>query len=75
MRVTWELRLTSLSADVCRLDCNVVVETADGEPAARVAHLPAGTPNPVQTHCSVETPAFAADIEGKALRGAFPGHG
>jgi hypothetical protein len=71
MRVTWELKLEAIGPAVCRLNCKVTVETNDAEMLAWVAHRPADARNPVQTHCEVETPLFAADIERKALRGVY----
>jgi hypothetical protein len=71
MRVTWDVRLEPVSASASRLVCDILVETADKGLAARAAQRPANVPNPVQVHCSFETPRFAADMEGKALRGVY----
>ena len=71
MRVTWELKLQAIDAASCRLDCEVLVETDNAEMVAWMARRPANYQNPVQAHCSVETPAFAADMERKALQGIY----
>ena len=71
MRVTWELKLQAIDAASCRLDCEVLVETDNAELVAWMARRPANYQNPVQAHCSVETPAFAAEMERKALQGIY----
>jgi len=71
MRVTWDVRVEAVSAVASRLVCDILVETADQVLVARVAQRPANVPNPVQVHCSFETPLFAADLERKALRGLY----
>jgi hypothetical protein len=68
MRVTWDLRIEPAPGDACRLVCEVLVETADASLAARAAQRPPNVPNPVEAHVTLETPMFAADLEGKALR-------
>ena len=71
MRVTWELKLQAIDSASCRLDCEVLVETDNAEMVAWMERRPANYQNPVQAHCSVETPAFAADMERKALQGIY----
>ena len=71
MRVTWELKLQAIDSASCRLDCEVLVETDNAELVAWMARRPPNYQNPVQAHCSVETPAFAADMERKALQGIY----
>ena len=71
MRVTWELKLQAIDSASCRLDCEVLVETDNAEMVAWMARRPPNYQNPVQAHCSVETPAFAADMERKALQGIY----
>ena len=71
MRVTWELKLQAIDSAACRLDCEVLVETDNAEMVSWMARRPPNFQNPVQAHCSVETPAFAADMERKALQGAY----
>jgi hypothetical protein len=75
VRVTWELKLEPLTAESCRLDCAVLVETADHELAQGSTHRASDAPSPLQAHCSVETPLYAADIERKALQGLYRSHG
>jgi hypothetical protein len=62
MRVTWDVRVEAVSAAASRLVCDILVETADQALVARAAQRPANVPNPVQLHCSFETPKLAADI-------------
>jgi hypothetical protein len=71
MRVTWDVRIEPVSATASRLLCDILVQTADKALAELAAKRPATVPNPVQVHCSFETPRFAADIERKALRGLY----
>lgn len=75
MRVTWELKLAPFTAKSCRLTCEVLVETSDSEMAVYAARRPSNVQNPVQVHCSVETPMFASDMERKALRGIYSSRG
>ncbi|HZZ32052.1 MAG TPA: hypothetical protein VFE10_08660 [Phenylobacterium sp.] len=75
VRVTWELKLEPLTAESCRLDCAVLVETADRELAQGSTHPASDAPGPLQAHCSVETPLYAADIERKALQGFYRSRG
>jgi hypothetical protein len=71
MKVTWDVQLAPLSPQTCRLTCNILVETSDAALLAAVAKIPPGAPDPVQAHCSRETPMFAADMERKALKGTY----
>ncbi|MDB4876612.1 MAG: uncharacterized protein JWM41_3058 [Gemmatimonadetes bacterium] len=71
MRVTWDVQLEAVSAVASRVVCDILVETADSALATRAAQRPANVPNPVQVHCALETPAFAADIERKAKLGMY----
>ena len=71
MKVTWDVQLAPLSPQTCRLTCNILVETSDAALLAAVAKIPSGAPDPVQAHCSRETPMFAADMERKALKGTY----
>ena len=71
MKVTWDLRLEPLAPQTCQLTCNILVETSDAALLAAVAKIPPGAPDPVQAHCSRETPMFAADMERKALKGTY----
>jgi hypothetical protein len=75
VRVTWELKLEPVTADSCRVDCAVLVETADRELAQGSPHNASNAPSPLQAHCSVETPLYAADIEQKALQGFYRSRG
>jgi hypothetical protein len=75
VRVTWELKLEPVTAASCRLDCAVLVETADREMAQGSPHTASNAPSPLQAHCSVETTLYAADIERKALQGLYPSRG
>ncbi len=71
MRVTWELRLQSLSPQACQLNCAILVETDNEALLTAEARRPPGTADPVQAHCTRETPMFAADLERKALKGIY----
>jgi hypothetical protein len=73
MKVMWDVRLEPVSQKSCQLMCDILVETADEVLLAVIARQPAGTPDPVQAHCSRETPMFAADMERKALKGLYAG--
>ncbi len=71
MKVTWELRLEPLSRQDCQLNCAILVETDDQALLTAEARRPPGATDPVQTHCAIETPMFAADMERKALKGTY----
>jgi hypothetical protein len=71
MKVTWELRLEPLSRQACQLNCAILVETDDQALLAAAARQPPGATDPVQAHCAIETPMFAADMERKALKGIY----
>ena len=71
MKVTWDVRVAPLSPQTCQLTCDILVETSDAALLAAVAKIPPGAPDPVQAHCSRETPMFAADMERKALKGTY----
>jgi hypothetical protein len=71
VRVTWELKVEPGTDDSCRLDCAVLVETANRELARGSPHNASNAPSPLQAHCSTETLLYAADIERKALQGFY----
>jgi hypothetical protein len=71
VRVTWELKLVPLTAESCRLDCAVLVETADRELTQSSTHRESDPPSPLRAHWSVETPLYAPDIERKAMQGLY----
>jgi hypothetical protein len=71
MQVSWALSVAPSDDGSCRLTCGILVETPDADLATRWAGRPAGTPNPVEAHCMVETPLYAADLERKARAGRY----
>jgi hypothetical protein len=71
MKVTWDVRLNSLSRQACQLSCDILVETSDEALATAIARRPPGAVDPVQAHCARETPMFAADMERKAMKGIY----
>lgn len=71
LRVTWEFKITSVSAKSCILTCNVTADTADMEFVAMLQSIPQSDSDTAEEHFTGETPNFAADIERKALMGMF----
>ncbi len=71
MKVTWDLRLEPISRQMCQLNCEILVETADAALIAAVARYQPSASAAVRAHRARETPKFATDMERKALKGLY----
>lgn len=71
MTVTWDSRLEPASNQVCKLNCEILVETADTALIAAVARAQPMASAAVQAHCTAETQNFAVDIARKARDGLY----
>jgi hypothetical protein len=71
MRVSWDLAVHPAERGTCRLTSGILMETADGDLATSWAGRPTGTRDPLEAHCAMETPLFAADLARKARAGRY----
>ncbi|SFH00351.1 hypothetical protein SAMN05660649_03490 [Desulfotomaculum arcticum] len=71
LKITWELKLTSESAQSCMLTSSLTAETADMKLLSMLQEPSPSSSDPLQEHFIAETPRFAADIERKARMGIF----
>ncbi|MEM6726349.1 MAG: hypothetical protein AAF598_20065 [Bacteroidota bacterium] len=74
LQITWELFVTPIDDQHCRLTCKVTSETANEQFAqtiqARTSEVE-HSETPLQLHILEETPLFAKDIERKARTGVW----
>lgn len=71
MKVTWESRLEPALNQVCKLNCEILVETSDTALIAAVARSQPMASEALRAHCATETQNFAADIARKARNGLY----
>ncbi len=74
LQITWELKLSRIDDQSCKLTCKVISETENEQFMKATEELtkdmdPAQTP--FQLHINEETPLFAKDMERKALAGVW----